>query len=77
MGRTMLKTRRKLVCPSCNAAIHFRPESDDLGTCPRCGERLVRSGRWKRRLERLDREPSTASTNTTIGSDYYSTRSTS
>ncbi len=59
MGRTMLKTRRKLVCPSCNAAIHFRPESDDLGTCPRCGERLVRSGRWKRRLERLDCEPST------------------
>ncbi|MCK4356946.1 hypothetical protein KAW44_07675 [Candidatus Bipolaricaulota bacterium] len=59
MGRTMLKTRRKLVCPSCNAAIHFRPERDNLGTCPRCGERLVRSGRWKRRLERLDREPST------------------
>ena len=59
MRRTMLKTRGKAVCPSCNATIHFRPERDDLGICPMCGEWLVRSGRWEPRLQRLNCEPST------------------
>ena len=59
MKRAMLQIKRELVCPSCNVTIHFRPEMDDLGTCPMCGEWLVRSGRWKPRLDRLDYEPST------------------
>lgn len=56
MGHTVLKARRSLICPSCHTAIHFRPEKDDIGTCPRCGEWLMQHGRWSRRLARLDYE---------------------
>jgi Zn-finger nucleic acid-binding protein len=59
MARTAPRTRKRLVCPSCHAPIHFRPEWDDLGMCPRCGEWLVRRGRSDRHLERLDYELST------------------
>ena len=59
MGRTMLKTRRESACPSCNATIHFSPDRDGLGTCPSCGEWLVRRGHWGRRFERLSSELST------------------
>jgi Zn-finger nucleic acid-binding protein len=59
MGRTLLNRKKKLVCPACNAPVHFQAQEDDLGTCPRCGEWLVQRGRWNRRLERLDYEPDT------------------
>lgn len=57
MVHTATKRARKLVCPSCNAEIHFRHDKDSVGTCPRCGEWLVQRGRWSQRLERLDYEP--------------------
>jgi Zn-finger nucleic acid-binding protein len=53
------KARKKMLCPSCHAEIHFRPERDNLGTCPRCGEWFSQHGRWSRRLERLDYESHT------------------
>jgi len=58
MGRTTGKWRKKLICPSCNTTIHFRPEKDHFGACPRCGEWLIGRGRWNRHGERLDGEPS-------------------
>ena len=59
MRHTMLKTRRQSICPACAATIRFRPAMDDLGTCPRCGEWLVRLRPGSRRLAQLDYEPST------------------
>ena len=64
MQRTQSRPRRKLVCPSCKAAIRFRPEKDDLGICPRCGEWLTEHGRWHRHLESLTSEADT-------GADEY------
>ena len=58
MSHTILKTRNRLVCPSCNSAVHFQVAMDDIGTCPQCGEWLVSRGKWNRRLERLDQGPS-------------------
>lgn len=57
MGRTILKQRRKLVCPACNARVHFLAVKDNLGTCPRCGKWLISKRNWRNhRLERLDCE---------------------
>ncbi|MBE0635769.1 hypothetical protein IH601_07225 [Candidatus Bipolaricaulota bacterium] len=54
MNKTRLGTNRRTVCPSCKEIIRFRPERDDLGVCPRCGEWLIGHGRQNRYLERLD-----------------------
>lgn len=50
------KTKRKLACPACGMAIYFRPEIDDLGVCPGCGEWLTAHGRKNRHLKTLDPE---------------------
>lgn len=57
MIRTALANRKKLLCPSCNMAVHFQAALDDLGTCPSCGQWLISRGKWHRTLERLDPEP--------------------
>ena len=57
MNRTALANRKKLVCPSCNMAVHLQAARDDLGTCPNCGEWLISRGKWNRKLEQLDPEP--------------------
>lgn len=60
MGRTLLKAKKRLLCPACETAVHFRPAVDGLGTCPHCGEWLVESDRKRRKLQRLDYEQGTA-----------------
>ncbi|MBU0596494.1 hypothetical protein KJ567_07415 [Candidatus Bipolaricaulota bacterium] len=60
MGHTMLKAKKRLVCPACAMAVYFRPAADGLGTCPHCGEWLVESGQKHRQLERLEYEAGTA-----------------
>jgi predicted RNA-binding Zn-ribbon protein involved in translation (DUF1610 family) len=56
MNKTRPVTKRRTVCPSCKMPIQFRPEKDDLGICPRCGEWLIGHGRQNRYLEQLDPE---------------------
>ena len=58
MGRTVvLRRRKRLACPACNASVHFQAERNNFGSCPRCGEWLIQTGRWNRKLERLNYEP--------------------
>jgi predicted RNA-binding Zn-ribbon protein involved in translation (DUF1610 family) len=54
VGRAVLKRRRKLVCPACNAAAYVQTNGDDVHTCPRCGEWLVETKRCGRRAVRWD-----------------------
>jgi Zn-finger nucleic acid-binding protein len=54
VGRAVLKRRRKLVCPACNAAVYVQTSGDDVRTCPRCGEWLVERERCGRRADRWD-----------------------
>jgi len=56
MGHAMARRTRKLVCPSCEASIHFRHDKNSIGTCPQCGEWLIRRGWLGRRLEPVDDE---------------------
>lgn len=60
MGHTLLKGKKRLVCPACAMAVHFQPAMDGLGTCPHCGEWLVEAGQKRRELQRLDYEEGTA-----------------
>jgi len=52
--------KRQVVCPACNAVIHFTMTKAALGVCPRCGEWVLPRGGLSRRLEAWDRNPGRA-----------------
>lgn len=58
MGRQRLIQRRR-ACPVCRTSVEVHAEGGGFSTCPRCGEWLVETGRWNRKLERLEEEPGT------------------
>ena len=60
MGHAMARRTRKLVCPSCEASIHFRHDKNSIGTCPQCGEWLIQRRWLGRRLEHVDEEAPTS-----------------
>ena len=56
MGHTGMRQTRGIRCPSCGTVIHFRHDRNRVGTCPECGEWLIRRSWLTRRLEVLDNE---------------------
>ena len=51
MGRAMAKRVKKMACPSCGASIHFRHDKNSIGTCPECGEWLVKRSGLRSQLD--------------------------
>jgi len=51
MARVVVKRTRKLACPTCGKPIHLALTRGRIGTCPECGDWLIRRSWVGRRLE--------------------------